>query len=211
MTPEIIFTFYKEHFIPVYSDFVALALIKPEQVLIEESNILSHIAQYFNEDLTQNLQHDNIEKAKNHLTRVTIDLNKLVWAEVRWKVAPFAVRAKGRLCFNLAEDKVISLYTDFLKKGREARRFEMSHIGNDPLNTIKFYEEMNAIGFMLLDSLDYFKTSRVQRWIKLSGLKPFLLGVLVASGIAMAIFPSDLHKWFVKIWDNLLKYIGFTP
>lgn len=209
MTPEIIFAFYKEHFIPVYSDFVALALIKPEQVLIEESNILSHIAQYFNANLSQDLQHDNIEKAKNHLTRVTIDLNKLVWAEIRGKIAPFAKRAKGRLCFNLAENEVIGLYTDFLKKGREARRFEMSHIGNDHLNTIKYYEEVNTIGFMLLNSLDYFKISKVQRWIKLSGLKPFLLGVL-ASGIAMVVFPNDLHKWFVKLWDNLLKYLGFT-
>lgn len=209
MTPEIIFTFYREHFIPVYSDFVALALIKPEQVLIEESNILSHIAQYFNGELTEDLQQDNLEKAKNHLTRVTIDLNKLVWAEVRWKVAPFAVRAKGRLCFNLAENDIISLYADFLKKGREARLFEMSHIGNDPLDTIKFYEEVNAIGFILLDSLDYFKISKVQRWIKLSGIKPFLLGVL-ASGIAMAIFPSDFHKWFVTLWDNLLEYLDFT-
>ncbi|MDZ7696548.1 MAG: hypothetical protein U5R49_06370 [Deltaproteobacteria bacterium] len=210
MILEDLFELYRDHFLPVYSDFVALALFRPEQVLVEESNILSHIAQFFNPETSEAFRQENLEKARNHLTRVTIDVNKLVWAQIREKVSPFMERGRGRLCFNLPEDQITRLYADFLTEGREARRFEMSHVGDDALKTIECYEKVNAIGLELLNSLDYFKTSMVRRWIRLTGLKPFLLGVL-ASGLAMAIFPSELHNWLIKSIKIVLTRLGLLP
>jgi len=86
----------------------------------------------------------------------------------------------------------------------------MKHVGDDALKTIECYEKVNAIGLELVNSLGYFKTSMVRRWIRLSGLKPFLLGVL-ASGLAIAIFPSELHNWIIQSIKTMLTRLGLLP
>lgn len=80
MTQEDIFVLYRERFIPIYSDFVSLTAIKPKQILIEQENILAHLSQAQNPNIDTRLQQANLEKAFNHMIRVTLDMHKLVWA-----------------------------------------------------------------------------------------------------------------------------------
>ncbi len=86
MTEDDIFDLYRQRFIPVYADFVALTTIKPQQILIEQENILAHISQYLNIELSEELREENLQKAYNHMVRVTLDMHKLVWAELRSKL-----------------------------------------------------------------------------------------------------------------------------
>lgn len=166
MMPENLFSLYKDHFIPIYSDFVSLTATKPEQVLIEESNILSHVAQFHNkEELSEEARNENLKKAKNHLVRASLDLHKLVWAELKGKIEPNIKCDIKRLCFKKDESEVLKKYSLFMKRAKEARSFEMKNIGNDPIQSVQYYEAVNQIGFELLDSLDEIKLSDVVKSI----------------------------------------------
>lgn len=54
MTIEEFFEDYRKYFIEAYAEVVGLELVKPEQILVEESNILSHLAQSTNKKLSKN-------------------------------------------------------------------------------------------------------------------------------------------------------------
>ena len=178
---------YRTNFITVYADFVALTQTKPEQILIEESNMLSHVAQSHNPSLNKDIQDDNIKKAKNHLVRATLDLHKLVWAELRQRLDAFILDENRRLCFNASEKEVLADYDKFVEKGREARRYEMESIGVDPLNSISHYEEVNKIGYDLLGKIDKGKETRIRSILHAYKTKEFWFGVL-ASLVAAGIF-----------------------
>jgi len=74
-----VFKFYKDEFIPAYSDLVGYMGDKPQQVLIELENVLSHISQYFNPEINPEKVEINLHKAYDHLHRVTLDCYKLLW------------------------------------------------------------------------------------------------------------------------------------
>ena len=187
MTQEDIFVLYRERFIPIYSDFVSLTAIKPKQILIEQENILAHLSQAQNPNIDTRLQQANLEKAFNHMIRVTLDMHKLVWAETKKKLDSFVLNDKKRLAFNIKESEVLKLYEQFIFKARSARKFEMSHVGNNPLASVSRYEEVNAIGNELLSKLDEIKAQTITHWAKIFKTKEFLLGVL-ASFVASIIF-----------------------
>lgn len=83
MTIEEFFENYRNYFIEVYAEVVGLELVKPEQILVEESNILSHLAQSTNKKLSEEDREKNLIKAEDHLVRVALDLQKLLWASLR--------------------------------------------------------------------------------------------------------------------------------
>ena len=186
MTEDDLFNLYREKFVPVYADFVALSTTKPRQILIEQENILAHLSQYKNKRLGNDTREENLTKAHNHLVRVTLDMHKLVWAELRAKLEPFALDGKKRLAFNAADDSVLIMFSDFMEQARDARHFEMNNVGNNPLDAIEKYEEANSTGHNLLQHLDIAKAARVSRWTRIFRSRDFLLGVgasLAASGI----------------------------
>ncbi len=192
MTLDKVLEFYCNSFVPIYADFVALSAIKPEQVLIEESNILSHLTQYLNNDISDDLQKENLSKAHNHLIRATLDLHKMVWAEIKYQLEPFIFDEKKRLAFSVSESDVYQRYTQFIELAREARRFEAQNIGNNPLETIKKYEAVNTIGYTLLNKIDEFKAARVKKWNYMFSTKEFIFGVL--SSLTATAFVYGLIK-----------------
>ena len=74
-----LFEFYKEEFVPAYSDLVGYIGDKPQQVLIELENVLLHLSQVFNPEVTPQKKSENLQKANDHLFRVTLDCYKLLW------------------------------------------------------------------------------------------------------------------------------------
>ena len=180
MTPEEFFVFYRTRFIPIYGDFTALAIVKPMQVLIEESNTLSHLSQYYNTALPEDVRKDNLKKAKNHLVRVTLDLHKLVWAHLKNLLDPFISDHRKLLCFNLPEDEVLKMFRDFREMGRQARRYEVERIGDDPIGSILKYEDVNAIGQRLQNALDGGREKRVNSLVRVFNLKQFCASILAS-------------------------------
>lgn len=178
MTFDEILDLYRNSFVPIYADFVALTTTKPEQVLIEESNILSHLVQHLNSDISEDLQKENLLKAKNHLIRAALDLHKLVWAEIKERLEPFVFHEKRRLAFSVSESEVYQGYSQFIDLALAARRFEVSHIGNSPVETILKYEAVNSIGYELLKKIDQFKVERVKKWSYVITTKEFIIGVI---------------------------------
>jgi hypothetical protein len=189
-----LFDLYQRLFLPIYSDYVALTGIKPEQVLIEESNILSHVMQNFNPSVTGEQSGENLLKAKNHLCRATLDLHKLLFSFLSEKLYAYVIKdERKRLCFSAPEGEVLKTYGDFLQKARDARTQEMKNIGLDLMVSISTWEEANNLGFELLKKLDELKAKRVESILFVFRTKEFMLGVaasLVAAGIiyCLAIF-----------------------
>lgn len=192
MTLNKLFELYRKSFVPIYSDYVSLTATKPEQVLIEEENILSHISQSCNPSLPRELQKANLEKAQNHLVRVILDVHKLVWVETKKKLDHFVLSRHHRPAFNIKESEVLKRYQQFHKKGRAARIHEMQNIGNNPLSSIKFYEEVNAIGNELLGELDEIKANTINNWLAIIKTKKFLLGML--TGVLASFIASFLYN-----------------
>ena len=187
MTREEIFALYRERFVPIYSDFVSLKAVKPKQILIEQENILAHLSQSYNPSISTQLQKENLEKAYNHMVRVTLDLHKLVWAASKERLDYFVLNEKNRLAFNLTDSDVLKLYEQFMDKAKTARTYEMSHVGNSPLKSIDHYEEVNKIGNELLGKLDEIKAKTITHWSRIFKTKEFIFGVL-ASLVAAIMF-----------------------
>jgi len=180
------FKLYKTKFVPAYADYVALDQVKPEQILIEESNILSHLSQYFNESLDEKTREGNLIKATNHLQRIIIDLNKLIWVSLTDILKPIFKNPDSYIVFNLPSDEIVQKFSQFLNKGLEAREFEMNNIGNAPLETILKYETANTTGLELLKSLDEIKFIQYKKWTRIFKTKEFVAGI-IASIIAATI------------------------
>ena len=192
---------YRGRYVPVFADYVALGRVKPEQALVEESNILAHLCQQNNPALSIPVQQENLKKAYNHLVRVTLDLHKLVWVEIDRTIGPFVKDSGACLCFNKPRHDVLKLYANFVDLAMVARRHELEHIGNDPLSTIKLYENVNAIGVELHFALDGGKVSEFSRWKIIFKSKEFILALLtsiIVTAFVTAMFcPSTYESIFL--------------
>lgn len=79
MDITVVFNFYRETFLPAYSDVVGTIVKKPKQIQTELENTLAHIAQYFNPNLNADTRENNAKKAYDHLQRATLDCYKILW------------------------------------------------------------------------------------------------------------------------------------
>lgn len=163
MDLSIFFDLSRNKFIPIYGDFVALSLTKPQQILIEESNALSHLSQVYNSNLEEGNRLDNLKKAEDHLVRAILDTQKLIWIHLAKHLDLLIFDEKKRLCFNLPENEIINQHKQFLLKGRQARNRELEHLGNDPLEAIDGYEEVIKIGYNLFKQVDQVKVDRFKK------------------------------------------------
>jgi len=184
------FSLYRTKFVLVYADYVALKKAKPEQILIEESNMIDHIAQYFNDDLDEPHRKGNLEKATNHLMRALIDINKLLWIALHEYFEPLLSDSNTSLVFNAPYDEVYKKFSTFMNLGRDARRFEVTHIGNSLMDTVKHYEEINDYGLELFKLVDQIKLARYKKWTRIFISRDFYIG-FAASLFASVIF------WFI--------------
>ena len=144
--------YYTENFIPAYADAVAILADKPEQLVIEQENSLSHIIAF----LKDNKDIDNLKKAKGHLERATLDAYKMTYVTLKEKINLYTGVDKNNLgiAFNLPQNEVIDLLKKYDKNVQEARLLEAKNIGKSNDSVIKKYEDSVKIGFKLLDSVD---------------------------------------------------------
>lgn len=190
MTEDDIFKLYRTSFIPIYSDFVSLTATKAQQILIEQENVLAHISQSQNRELSDGIRRGNLTKAYNHIVRMTLDVHKLVWAETKARLDKFVLNNKKRLAFNLSESEVFHLYAQFINGARDARKHEMEHVGHIPESSIAMYDDVNKIGNELLGKLDDIKAASITHWSRILKTREFIIGVsasLVAAVIVAVI------------------------
>ena len=126
MELEEIFKSYTEKVAPIYTYLVALKGKKPVQVLVEIENVFSHISQAVQ---GRNKQ-DNLERAKNHLERLHIDLYKLLLVEVN----------------SLFRQNNSDSYYKFISLARIARESELESIGMNNSDEVaaKYREAINC-------------------------------------------------------------------
>lgn len=144
--------YYTNVFIPVYADTVALLADKPEQLIIEQENSLSHLITYLKD--TKDI--DNLKKAKGHLQRATLDAYKMTWVELKKKLLIYTQIDKTNIsiAFNLPSAEVLNLLTEFDKNIQEARLIEAKNIGKPNIDAINKYQKSVEIGFYLLSNVD---------------------------------------------------------
>ncbi len=125
MTIDEFFEKYRSYLIEPYAELVGIEVSKPTQILVEESNILSHLAQFTNAKLTDEARERNLVKAEDHLVRVALDVQKFLWASFRKHLDLLIVGNPLKLLsFNLPPEEVTNKYKDFVNRGRDARKYE---------------------------------------------------------------------------------------
>ena len=125
------FLYYATYISPVYSYLVALKGQKPLQLLIEIENSFAHIAQ-----ACQSIHvNSNLERAKNHLLRLEVDLYKLLLVELKVMLdnEPHSIK-------------------EFIKLSRQARETELNEIGT--LNNKKVVKAYNQAINYAIDQLN---------------------------------------------------------
>lgn len=210
MTIEEFFEDYRKYFIEAYAEVVGLELVKPEQILVEESNILSHLAQSTNKKLSKDDREKNLIKAEDHLVRVALDLQKLLWASLRNQLDNLIVGSPLKLLsFNLPTEQVTNKYKDFIKGGVSTRKHEMENIGNDPLATVEKYKQVNNIAFELLDEVDITKITIIKQFELKQNIAPIRASLIELKEQLTDLKEieeiDDLHRSLDEIEDSTSK------
>jgi len=180
MDVDELFEFYKKEFIPAYSDLVGYIGDKPQQVLIELENVLSHLSQLFNPEVTPQEKSVNLQKANDHLFRVTLDCYKLLWINIHDQLK----RIEGddsvrKLGLNISEAEFTMKLQKIKKLAQEARSIEMESVGLSPMASIDKYKEVVKSGYELMDKRDNIKISEIKSLKRFISTKEFLIGIVI--------------------------------
>ncbi len=70
--------FYQERFLPAYADVVLLYQDKPLEIVLELESAFVHL---MNAEALKNPT-ENLEKARGHIYRSTLDCYKLIWLKI---------------------------------------------------------------------------------------------------------------------------------
>ena len=180
MDVDELFEFYKKEFIPAYSDLVGYIGDKPQQVLIELENVLSHLSQLFNPEVTPEKKSVNLQKANDHLFRVTLDCYKLLWISLLDQLK----RIEGddsvrKLGLNISEAEFTMKLQKIKKLAQEARSIEMESVGLSPMASIDKYKEVVKSGYELIDKRDNIKISEIKSLKRFISTKEFLIGIVI--------------------------------
>ena len=175
-----LFEFYKKEFIPAYSDLVGYIGDKPQQVLIELENVLSHLSQLFNLEVTPKEKSVNLQKANDHLFRVTLDCYKLLWINIHDQLK----RIEGddsvrKLGLNISEAEFTMKLQKIKKLAQEARNIEMKAVGISPMSSIDKYKEVVKNSYELIDKRDDIKISEIKSLKRFISTKEFLVGIVI--------------------------------
>lgn len=188
--------YYNNVFIPSYADAVALLADKPQQLIIEQENSLSHLILY----LKDNTDINNLKKAKGHLERGTLDAYKMMWVELKKKLLYYTSHDKDNiaLVFNLSTQEVLEKLEKFDKNIKEARLIEARNIGKGNLEVSEKYLDSILIGMELIDAIDFnkiksHKKKTFKEIVKQNSLG-FILGVSSSILASFIIFKFDFFK-----------------
>ncbi|WP_094227385.1 hypothetical protein [Methanolobus psychrotolerans] len=181
---EEIFEIYRDVFVPAYADLVGYIGNKPVQITNELDNTLAHVSHIYNPDYPDEKRLENLQKAKNHLTRATLDSYKLLWVEMKKELDLVSDDRDLEFFINVPEHVFIKEFEDFKTKAQDARNIEMRSVGNSPFDAVEAYKETIRIGKRLLGYIDTNKACNIQKfrtgyWLKenaLTILLSFLAG-----------------------------------
>ena len=175
-----LFEFYKKEFIPAYSDLVGYIGDKPRQVLIELENVLSHLSQLFNPKVTPEEQNVNLQKANDHLFRVTLDCYKLLWINLLDQLKKIesddSVRKLG---LNISEAVFTMKLQKIKELAQEARSIEMESVGLSPMASIDKYKEVVKNSYELINKRDDIKINEIKSLKRFISTKEFLVGIII--------------------------------
>jgi len=179
--------FYKEVFLPVYADVIIFLNDKPIQILVEIENIFSHLMIFFDKKNPKTERIDNLNKAYNHLLRVTLDSYKILWVEIsKFIDSLVSDEEKRKFVINLDEHKVLELWREFKALSENARKLELSNIGKNNVETvIKKYGEAIEIGKKIIDNYDEDKNKALKKFTLKNFIKSQGIGLImgIISGV----------------------------
>ena len=190
---EEVFSTYRNYFVPIYAEFIALAGYKPEPILIEQTNILSHISQSVNNELSEEKRKENIRKAYNHLIRAILDLYKQI-CEILRTYLDSPVMRWNCVPFNISQHEAMISYKKFFDNLRIARDNEERNIGNDPWESIECYRLAYYEGVKLYYNVDFMKKS-VLMWFH---------DVWTAKNVILTVLGSVVGGWILRMLYVLL-------
>jgi hypothetical protein len=187
---------YYGTYLPIYSDLVAFLADKPVQVLIEFENVAAHLIVYL-ENQNSVLGKGNLQRANNHLTRLCIDMSKMLWVEIKKQVEKLF---KNKLILQFASNKSISellkLKFEFFEKAKIARRQEMINVGKDSISCVRNYREAIEAGFNILNSFDQEKINSLRKYKILYYMKINIVGFIIGfvSGVLTSMLGTHLYN-----------------
>lgn len=177
--------YYREEFIPAYADVVVYLSAKPDETLLEIENILSHVFQVLNPELIETKKIENIEKAKGHLERATLDCLKIIWGDIGEHIQHINEDDNlRRYCVNMSENDFKRKVIEYNTLLAEARLIEMKSIGKTHDDTIKAYKKAIQLAKELLLAIDDGKMDSFSSFRKIINMKSnilsFILGILAS-------------------------------
>ncbi|MFA6332469.1 MAG: hypothetical protein WCX22_05920 [Methanoregula sp.] len=200
--------YYRDTFVPAYSDVTSYLLAKPEEVLQSMENISSHTIQYLDTAKDEATRRENLKKAFHHLERATLDCYKILWVRMQTDLTEIIKDSEMRkFCVNTTEAEFLAHYNEFLNRVRSARTYELTNVGTDLATTVEHYKRVVECGNHLCSAVDKIKIQDYKeikkKWLKKITTRDVLVGI-VAAIIGAIIWelirdPSYLHNCFVYL------------
>jgi len=171
---------YQEHFIPAYANVVTAYADKPQEIILELESAFTHI---MTAEIGNNPA-ENMEKARGHLYRATLDCYKFMWLKITSVIDDAYVH---RDAYKSSEKELLVGYDEYKAALNAAREFELSSIGKTDRNMGVLNKWRDAVtkGKEVYDKIDVKKLNRLIKWATRNGLKFWLysLAVCVLGGL----------------------------
>lgn len=192
--------YYRDNFIPAYADVIVITNYKPEEILLEIENILSHFIQILNPGIDSGQKSENINRARGHIERATLDCLKIVWTEQSMNLSKInSDDLARRYCINMPEHEFVRNYEEYNGLLAKARLLEMNSVGTSHTETIVAYRRAIELAKIMSEHIDYNKLNSFNAFRKILSAKTnlfsFILGV-VASLVAT-------YLWGVNIYNGI--------
>ena len=177
--------YYRETFVPAYSDVTSYLLAKPEEVLLGMEYISSHTIQYLDTSKDDSIRKENLKKAFHHLERATLDCYKILWFRMQTDLTEILNDPEMRkFCVNSSESDFLKQYEEFINRIRTARAYELNNVGTDISATVENYKRAIDCGNSLCNLVDKIKILDYQetrkKWLKKITAKDVAVGIIGA-------------------------------
>jgi hypothetical protein len=177
--------YYRDTFVPAYSDVTSYLLNKPEEVLQGMENISSHMIQYLDATKDTTTRQENLKKAFHHLERATLDCYKILWVRMETDLIEIINDSELRkFCVNTNEGNFLEKYNEFINRVRAARAFELNNVGTDLSVTVEHYKRVVECGNLLCGFIDKIKVQDYKetrkRWMKKITMRDIIIAISAA-------------------------------